>query len=113
MKSLTLDEAVEKFKTGARILLGEYRHGKCETINYRDKQTGKPASFTAVRHTVEIGDDSFLVSERVPDNFEISTWSPPVRKGSRVLVQFDKFQVVNGVGQFGGTVIPLAESVKK
>jgi hypothetical protein len=108
MKQITLEQAVEKFKGGARILIGEYRHGKCETINYRDKQTQKPASFTAVRHTVEIGEDSFLISERVPDNFDSNQWSPPAPKGSKVVITFDKFQVANGVGQFGGTVTPLA-----
>jgi hypothetical protein len=109
MKEITMDQAVEQFKSGSRMLLGEYRHGKVETINYRDKTSGKPASFTSVRHTVEIGDDSFLISERVPDNFDQSQWSPPCVKGRRCVVKFDKFTVQNGVGQFGGTVLPLAE----
>jgi len=109
MKPITLEQAVEKFKAGSRILVGEYRHGKCETINYRDKQSGKPASFTSVRHTVEIGEDSFLISERVPDNFNVAEWLPPVPKGKRCVITFDKFLVANGVGQFNGTVVQLAE----
>lgn len=106
---MTLDQAVEKFKNGARILIGEYRHGKCETINYRDKQTQKPASFTSVRHTVEIGEDSFLISERVPDTFDSTQWAQPVPKGTKCIVNFDKFQVLNGVGQFSGFVVPLLD----
>jgi len=112
MKSISIEQAVELFKGGARILLGEYRQGKCETINYRDKTTGKPSSFTSVRHTVEIGEDSFLISERVPDGFDVLQWAKPCAKGTRCVVNFNKFQVQNGVGQFEGTVTPLVASAK-
>jgi len=109
MKTVTLDQAVELFKSGARIILGEYRHGKCEVVNYRDKTTGKPSSFTSVRHNVEVGTDTFVISERVPEGFNIAAWVQPVPKGKRCVLTFDSFKVQNGVGQFGGTVAALAE----
>jgi len=102
-----MEQAVERFKTGARILLGEYRHGKCETINYRDKTTGKPASFTGIKHSVEVGEETFLISERVPDGYDVLSFVQPCVKGSRCVVTFDKFTITSGVGQFSGTVSPL------
>ncbi|MCO5053687.1 MAG: hypothetical protein M9920_15520 [Verrucomicrobiae bacterium] len=108
MKPLTLEQAVEKFKAGDRILIGEYRFGKAETINYLDKLTRKPSSFTAIKHTVEVGNDAFHVSERVPEGFSIESWAPPMAKGTKCLLQFDRFAILNGVGQFSGTVVPLA-----
>jgi len=106
---LTTTQAVEKFKNGERVIIGEYRHGKAETINYRDRETGKAATFTAVRHTVEIGNDAFIVSERVPDGFDTAKWTPPAAKGQRVLLSFTGFQVRGGIGTFYGTVQTLAD----
>ena len=106
-KEMTLDEAVEGFKQGAKLLLCEYRHGKAERVRYRDKVTGKAAEFVTVRHTIEVGSDTFLVTERVPDDFDEVGYRPAIAKGARCVLQFDRFEVRNGVGQFVGRLIPI------
>lgn len=105
--SLTLKQSVEKFQNGERILIGEYRFGKAETIKYLDKLTRKPSSFTSVKHTVEIGSESFQISERVAEGFDVSSFTAPMPKGAKCVVLFDRFTIQNGVGQFSGTVVPL------
>jgi len=109
---LTEDQAVEMFKRGEKVILAEYRFGKAEHIKYRDKKTGQPASFTTVRHTVEVGDASFLVSERVPEGFKVEEFHSDIPKGARVLLKFEKFTVQNGIGQWAGVVVPVVTAAK-
>ena len=103
---ITLDEAVELFKVGDKIIVCEYRLGKAERINYRDKVTQKAAHFVTVRHSIEIGDSAFIVSERVPDDFDEKAFKPSITKGTKCVLRFDRFAVANGVGQFSGTLVP-------
>lgn len=104
---ITLDEAVELFKGGDKLIVCEYRLGKAERINYRDKVTQKAAQFVTVRHSIEIGDSAFVVSERVPDDFDEKAFKPTITKGTKCVLRFERFAVANGVGQFSGTLIPL------
>ena len=108
-QELTADQAVELFKGGEKVIMCEYRFGKAERVNYRDKATGKPASFANIRHTVEVGDSSFLVSERVPDDYKVEEFKPRIPKGAKCLLNFDRFMVQSGVGQFSGVLVPIKE----
>ena len=103
MKNTTMADAVKAFQAGEKVILCEARFSKCETINYRDKKTGQAASFTQIRHTVEIGEAAFLVSERPPEGFKPETFKPEILKGTKCLLRFDRFMVDKGVGQFSGT----------
>ena len=109
MKEMTMKEAQDLFLKGEKILLCDYRFGKAEVINYRDKTDGKAKSFTTVRHTIEIGDASYQVSERVPEGFDAANYKPTISKGQRCVLLFDRFAVQSGVGQFGGTIVPVAK----
>jgi len=111
-KIVTESQALAMFKAGQPVVLVEYRFGKCETINWRDKTTKEAASFTQVRHTVELADGSFTVAERVPDNFVAADWVQSIVKGSRCLLKFSRFIVEKGVGQFQGELF-LVEPDKR
>lgn len=102
-----MEQAVDLFKNGERVILCEYRFGKGETINYRDKKTGAAASFSTIRHTIEIGTDAYIVSERAPENFKPEEYKPAITKGSRCLLKYDRFFVEKGVGQFSGSLQPV------
>jgi hypothetical protein len=107
LTEMTIEQAVEAFKNGEKLMLCEYRHGKAERIKYRDKVSGKAAEFVTIRHTVEVGNDSFIVGERVPDDFKEADYKPSIAKGSRCALKFERFQVQNGVGQFSGILLPI------
>jgi len=106
-QNITESEAVALFKAGQPVVLVEYRFGKCETINWRDKTTKQAASFTQVRHTVELADGSFTVAERVPDNFDASTWTQTIAKSTKCLLKFNRFIIEKGVGQFSGELFVI------
>lgn len=107
-KTITMPQAIDLFKAGEKVILCEARFSKAEIINYRDKKTQQPASFTQIRHTVEIGDAAFVVSERPPEGFKPETFKQEIPKGTKCVLRFDRFLIDKGVGQFSGTLTPLA-----
>lgn len=87
---------------GAPLLVGEYRGTKIDKVDYTDSQTGKPASFLKVTHSVEVEDakgqvEHLDVSERQPKEVD----SPDkvvigLRKGQRVALRLQGLQRVKG-----------------
>jgi len=108
-QTVTMEQAVESFKRGEKVLLCEYRFGKGERIKYRDKVTQKAAEFATIRHTVEVGDSSFIVGERAPENFDENAYKSPIAKGTKCLLRYERFTVTSGVGQFSGTLVPVVD----
>jgi len=104
MKTTSEKDAVAAFLSGQRVALVEYRFGKAETVHYRDKQTGKAAEFTSIRHTVEGPEGSYILTERVADGFKADEWKPEIAKGTRCLLKFSRYMEEKGVGQFSGTL---------
>lgn len=107
IKVLTNQEAVDLFKAGNVVALGEYRSSKPETIHYRDKESGRAAEFSQLRHTVEFGAESVQVSERVAEDFKPSEYKPPFKKGEKVLVQITAMEVSRGLISVRGTLCPV------
>jgi len=65
---MTQKEAIELILVQhKRILFVEFRSSRVETINWRDKSTGRALTATMVKHVVESGDDSVVITERVPE----------------------------------------------
>jgi len=89
---------------GGCFILGEYRGGKAETINYRDKVTTKTASFSAIGHNIETGNEAVVLQERVPDGADISKFVPPFKKGQQVLVHVATLERVGGFLRATGTM---------
>lgn len=102
-----LDKAAETWKQGAIILCVEYRSSFAETINWRDKATGRATSAPILRHTVEAGNTSIAVVERVPDNFNVETYNAPFKKGEIVLLHLSELNSERGVTKARGTLTRL------
>lgn len=77
---MTKAEALKQIEAGEPMFLVEYRSTLCERFEFRDKDTGKPASFTKVTHNVEMGNRSFAVAEKVQDA-DPATYKSPFKKG--------------------------------
>jgi hypothetical protein len=108
MKPITIPDALKAFQSGEKVHIVELRHSKAETINYRDKKTGQPASFTQIRHSIELGDTPALVGERVPDGFKPDEFKQSMSKGTKCLLRYDSCMIDKGVNHYSGTLQPLA-----
>jgi len=108
MKPITQADAVKSFLAGEKVQVVEFRSSKAETINYRDKVTGKPMAFSQIRHSVEIGDSPAVVSERTPEGFNASEYRPSLTKGTKCLLRFDSCTVEKGITHFNGTLQSIA-----
>lgn len=81
---------MRSIRAGALMVLGEYRHSKAEVINWRDKTTQQAKSAPVLRHTVEVGDQSIAVSERVPDGIKVEDIVVPFKKGDSVVLHLEE-----------------------
>lgn len=81
-----------RIEKGEFLTIGEYRHSKSEMISWRDKTNGRPMTAPILRHTVECGDTSVAVSERLPDSITKLEDIPPVKfaKGEPVILVLEE-----------------------
>lgn len=85
-------ELIKRVLAGEILALGEYRHSKKEMLEWRDKQTGKALSAPILRHTVEFGDVSVAVSERVKDGTKLEDVNWPWVKSQRVVLRVQEIE---------------------
>jgi len=104
------NELVVRVQSGECIMVGEYRHTKVEEINWRDKQTGRAMSGIVARHTVEFGQESVTVNERVPDGAKISDVKLPFSKGQTVALLVTEFSRAKGIASARGLLEPFEEA---
>jgi len=97
-------EAIAKVGGGGVWLIGEYRLSKAETVHYRDKVSGKSASFSSIVHHLETGNEAVSVQERVPDGADLSKFKAPWNKGQKVLVEVKSLERVGGFLRASGPV---------
>jgi hypothetical protein len=102
-------DAFKAIEAGEPILIGEYRSHAAETINYRDKTTGRMAELVTLSHNIEFGPRSVKIRERVEENFKPDQYKSPFKKGSRVAVVIDSFTREKGVYSGSGKVEALEE----
>jgi len=94
---MTKTEAVKLIEAGAFIVLGEYRMSQSEMLNWRDKTNGKPMSAPILRHTVEVGNRSIAVNERVPDGTKLEEIVVNFKKGDVVALHLDEMTANKGL----------------
>jgi len=111
--NMNQSQAVEKFLNGEFICVGEYRMSKSEMLNWRDKQNGQAKSAPMLRHTVEVGNVSLTLNERVPDQTKLEDIRVPFVKGEIVLVHLDELQSSKGVVSGRGRLEKLTRSPDK
>lgn len=91
---------LEMLQKGKVLMIGEWRGFKAETIRYNDKKTGKPAEFSRIVHTVEVGDgqrfESVKVSAPLPDGTDVERVQVNIKRGQQVLVAVSGYEVALG-----------------
>jgi len=83
---MRLNELVERVQAGEFLVVGEYRMSKAEMLNWVDKTNGQRKSAPILRHTVEFGNESVAVNERVPDGTKLEDIKINYIKGDRVVL---------------------------
>lgn len=106
---MTRKQASDGFLQGQRLLVCEYRSSKIESINWRDKSTGRAMEAKLLRHVIEAGPDSISVVERLPDDFKIDGWQPPFKKGAPVVLRYTEFSIDKGMLSARGSLESLAD----
>jgi len=107
------DQLKKKLADGGIFLVGEYRVGKPDLISYRDKLSGKAASFKQVVHSVEAGQTVVAIQERLTDDTDLETGVKlPAKKGERVLVELETLERVQGFYRARGAIVPLTPAGK-
>jgi hypothetical protein len=91
-------KALELLAQGKCVMVAEFRGGKAETINYTDKKSGKRAHFNRLAHAFEVGaaGDQVRVTERQPDDADMSKVHIPHKKGQRMLIVVEAIEVEKG-----------------
>ena len=100
-------EILAQFTRGGIYMLGEYRGAKAETVNYRDKVSGKPAKFSSHLHVVESGDETITFQDRVEEGVDTATLKPKFAKGTKIFVRVESVEKVQGFLRATGTMFAV------
>lgn len=105
---MTQQEAVSRWMDGELLAIGEYRMSRAEMLNWRDKTNGQARSAPMLSHTIECGNISLTVAERIPDNVKLDDLKIPWSKGQKVVVHFNQLTTEKGLVSARGSLDPLA-----
>jgi len=83
---MTKSELMAKVMAGETLRVGEYRGSLAELTTFRDKETGKSASYWKLTHNMEFGAIAERVLQRVPDGEDLKDYHAPFKKGQTVVV---------------------------
>jgi len=101
----------KKLAEGGIFLVGEYRLGKPDLITYRDKLSGKSASFKQVVHSVEAGQIVVAIQQRLDDSIDLETGVVlPAKKGDKVMVELETLERIQGFYRARGDIVPISET---
>ena len=92
------NKALQLLSEGKCIMIGEFRGGKAERIDYTDKKTGKRTHFNRIAHAFEVGAaaEQVRVTERMDDEADTSKYVVPFKKGDRMLMVVEAIDVDKG-----------------
>jgi len=107
MVTMTEQQVVKQFLMGLPVMVVEYRSSRIDPIQWRDKATGQRREAVLLKHTVEAGDRSFVVNERMPDDWDATKYVSPNKKGQRMVLEFTDFKTERGRSEASGKLIPL------
>lgn len=96
--TVTPEQVKVDFDAGTLMVQLEYRSSKCENISWRDKNPPHATlKGVAVTHSCENNTEAIIISERVPDDFDVKTFAPPFKRGQKVICYFDDVSKNKGV----------------
>jgi len=106
MKQSQLVNAVE---SGKLLVVGSVVFFKKDVVPYRDKQTGKPATFNKIEYSVVTARGVWFVQPdtRKIKDFDMNTFANPFKNGQRVVVEVESMITEKGQVTVSGNIEPL------
>lgn len=102
MKTADIMPLLEK---GVPMLMGQYFHGRIETVNIRSKTDGRSRSANVVHETVLTDSgDAVAFSRFLKDEEKPEQWKPSAKRGQRVIVKITKYMVEQGSIKVSGVI---------
>jgi len=89
MKKQVLCDAV---LAGQPLLVVEYRATETDTINRKVVKAGESAVMPVVKHKVLVGNDSWEVTEFLPDGADLSKVKPPFTPRQLVVLKVEAME---------------------
>lgn len=106
---MTKQQMLDAFWAGSPILVVEYRSSRVDFIQWMDKATKQSLQAHLLRHTVEAGDKSFTVSERMPKDWTGEGYKPPFSKGTKCVLEFTSFKTERGITEASGKLLAIVD----
>jgi len=106
--AIKMADAQGMWAKGAVVVIVEFRKSQAERINWRDKSTGKAMTAPILRHTVETDRDVLVVSERVPENFDVENFKSEYAKGQKCLLSITELATERGLMTVRGELTPIS-----
>lgn len=94
---------------GKIVAVGKFLDFKKEVVAYRDKPTGKPATFNKLEYCVKVAAGVVFVqpdTRKIPD-FNMEAFKCTLQPMDEVLVEIHSMQTERGITTIGGTVSKL------
>jgi len=94
---------------GEVLMVGEYLQSSAGVISYKSKETGQPASFEKLTHTILTAQGAVSVDEdtRKLKSFDVTNYKPPFAKGDKIIVIVSSVTSSKGVTTARGTMESL------
>lgn len=102
-------DAHKRFEAGACMVVCEYRSSRVDHIAWRDKTTGKAMQADLLRHTVEVGNTTVSVAQRLAEDVDPNRFVAnfPLKKGDKCVMHFTQWHVERGATSANGELEKL------
>lgn len=95
-------DLIEKIQAGQLLAVVEYRGTVKDSIPWRDEKTGRTITIKLATHNVEAGETALKITEKLDENTNMDTWSPPFRKGQKCVWHIETKSRLKGVEKASG-----------
>ena len=106
---MTKAEFHKRVEAGACMVVCEYRSSRVDHINWRDKVSGKAMSADLLRHTVEVGNITVGVGQRLADDQDVNRYVAnfAIKKGDKCILHFSQWETERGATSAKGELEKL------
>jgi len=97
------DTSLSEVLKGRPLLLVEYRATETEEVRRKVPKAGESATMPMVRHKVLVGNDSYDVSEFLPDGANIKEVKAPFASRDMVVIEIETMEKTKWGNRIQGT----------
>jgi len=106
MKTKDLLEAVQAGKLVAVVV---WWAGEARVMRWNDRETKQKREMRLVEHSVLVDAGTIKVTERLPDDADVSKIKVPFKRMQKVVLHIESITVEKGSTRASGTLEPLEE----